>query len=377
MLHAETAGGATLLVGLLTALTWANVDPNAYRRLLNWSLPALLHHWEIGTTYTFVVNGLMTLFFFAIGIELSHEIRIGQLRDTRKAIAPIVSALGGMLGTALVISVFGWLFHNAPARSSWGVPMATDVAFALGVLALAGPRIPRELRVFLLTLAVADDIFSVIALALTGPHAPDVAWTLIAVAAGLAVAKFARLIPMALWVVALILEWLLFTKAGIEPSLAGVVIGLAVPFHGERSVGHRLEIPAMLASTWLALPLFAFVATGVTWTAIVWDQTGWRFGLFLLLARGIGKVAGIVGVVSLTRRAGIGPDPSLTKPMFVGLAMLCAVGFTVPLLFAGNVFGVPSSLYLMATLSMLVASLLCAIAGVVILRRSTAQLVAE
>ncbi|CAB4875207.1 unannotated protein [freshwater metagenome] len=377
MLHAETAGGATLLVGLLTALTWANVDPNAYRRLLNWSLPALLHHWEIGTTYTFVVNGLMTLFFFAIGIELSHEIRIGQLRDTRKAIAPIVSALGGMLGTALVISVFGWLFHNAPARSSWGVPMATDVAFALGVLALAGPRIPRELRVFLLTLAVADDIFSVIALALTGPHAPDVAWTLIAVAAGLAVAKFARLIPMALWVVALILEWLLFTKAGIEPSLAGVVIGLAVPFHGERSVGHRLEIPAMLASTWLALPLFAFVATGVTWTAIVWDQTGWRFGLFLLLARGIGKVAGIVGVVSLTRRAGIGPDPSLTKPMFVGLAMLCAVGFTVPLLFAGNVFGVPSSLYLMATLSLLAASLLCAIAGVVILRRSTAQLVAE
>jgi len=365
------------LAGLLAALTWANVDLDSYQRLLGWSLPAFLHHWEIGTTYTLVVNGLMTLFFFAIGIELSHEIRIGQLRDTRKAIAPIVSALGGMLGTALVISVFGWLFHNAPARSSWGVPMATDVAFALGVLALAGPRIPRELRVFLLTLAVADDIFSVIALALTGPHAPDVAWTLIAVAAGLAVAKFARFIPTALWVVALILEWLLFTKAGVEPSLAGVVIGLAVPFHGERSVGHRLEMPVMLASTWLALPLFAFVATGVTWSAIVWDQTGWQFGLFLLLARGIGKVAGIVGVVSLTRRAGIGPDPSLTKPMFVGLAMLCAVGFTVPLLFAGNVFGVPSSLYLMATLSLLAASLLCAIAGVVILRRSTAQLVAE
>ncbi|MEI6736200.1 MAG: Na+/H+ antiporter NhaA, partial [Actinomycetes bacterium] len=226
VLHAETAGGATLLAGLLSALTWANVDPDSYQRLLGWSLPAFLHHWEIGTLYSLVVNGLMTLFFFAIGIELSHEIRIGQLRDTRKAIAPIVSALGGMLGTALVISVFGWLFHNTPARSSWGVPMATDVAFALGVLALAGPRIPRELRVFLLTLAVADDIFSVIALALTGPHAPDVAWTLIAVAAGLAVAKFARFIPTALWVVALILEWLLFTKAGVEPSLAGVVIGL-------------------------------------------------------------------------------------------------------------------------------------------------------
>ena len=361
----------------MTALTWANVDPDSYQRLLSWSLPEFLHHWEIGTTYTLVVNGLMTLFFFAIGIELSHEIRIGQLRDTRKAIAPIVSALGGMLGTALVISVLGWLFHNAPARSSWGVPMATDVAFALGVLALAGPRIPRELRVFLLTLAVADDIFSVIALALTGPHAPDVAWTLIAVVAGLVVAKFARFIPTALWVVALIVEWLLFTKAGVEPSLAGVVIGLAVPFHGERSVGHRLEMPVMLASTWLALPLFAFVATGVTWSAIVWDQSGWQFGLFLLLARGVGKVVGIVGVVSLTRRAGIGPDPSLTKQMFVGLAMLCAVGFTVPLLFAGNVFGVPSSLYLMATLSLLVASLLCALAGVVILRRSTAKLVAE
>lgn len=336
-----------------------------------------MHHWEIGTSYSLVVNGLMTLFFFAIGIELSHEIRIGQLRDTRKAIAPILSALGGMLGTALVISVLGWLFHNSPSRSSWGVPMATDVAFALGVLALAGPRIPRELRVFLLTLAVADDIFSVIALALTGPHAPDAGWTLIAIAMGLTVARLARFIPAALWVFALIVEWLLFTKAGVEPSLAGVVIGLAVPFHGERSVGHRLEMPVMLASTWLALPLFAFVATGVTWSAIVWDTTGWQFGLFLLLARGVGKVVGIVGVVSLTRRAGVGPDPSLTQPMFVGLALLCAVGFTVPLLFAGNVFGVPSSLYLMATLSLLVASLLCAIVGVLVLRRSTARVVAE
>lgn len=336
-----------------------------------------MHHWEIGTAYSLVINGLMTLFFFAIGIELSHEIRIGQLRDTRKAIAPILSALGGMLGTALIISVLGWLFHNAPARSSWGVPMATDVAFALGVLALAGPRIPRELRVFLLTLAVADDIFSVIALALTGPHAPDAGWTLVAIVTGLVVAKFARFIPTALWIVALVIEWLLFTKAGVEPSLAGVVIGLAVPFHGARSVGHRLEMPVMLASTWLALPLFAFVATGVTWSAIVWNTTGWQFGLFLLLARGAGKVVGIVGVVSLTRRVGVGPDPSLTKPMFVGLALLCAVGFTVPLLFAGNVFGVPSSLYLMATLSLLVASLVCAIVGVLILRRSTARVVAE
>ena len=377
MLHAETAGGATLLIGLLTALTWANVDPDSYQRLLNLSLSEFMHHWEIGTTYSLVINGLMTLFFFAIGIELSHEIMIGQLRDTRKAIAPILSALGGMLGTALLISVLGWLFHNAPARSSWGVPMATDVAFALGVLALAGPRIPRELRVFLLTLAVADDIFSVIALALTGPHAPDAGWTLVAIVTGLVVAKFARFIPTALWIVALVIEWLLFTKAGVEPSLAGVVIGLAVPFHGARSVGHRLEMPVMLASTWLALPLFAFVATGVTWSAIVWNTTGWQFGLFLLLARGVGKVVGIVGVVSLTRRAGVGPDALLTTPMFVGLALLCAVGFTVPLLFAGNVFGVPSSLYLMATLSLLVASLLCAIVGVLILRRSTARVVAE
>ena len=336
-----------------------------------------MHHWEIGTTHSLVINGLMTLFFFAIGIELSHEIRVGQLRDTRKAVAPIFSALGGMLGTVLVISVLGWLFHNAPARSSWGVPMATDVAFALGVLALAGPRIPRELRIFLLTLAVADDIFSVIALALTGPHAPNAGWTMTAIVTGLVVAKFARFIPTVLWVVALVIEWLLFTKAGVEPSLAGVVIGLAVPFHGERSVGHRLEMPVMLASTWLALPLFAFVATGVTWSAIEWNTKGWQFGLFLILARGVGKVVGIVGVVILTRRAGVGPDPLLTNSMFVGLALLCAVGFTVPLLFASNVLGVPSSLYLMATLSLLVASLICAIVGVLILRRSTARVVAE
>ena len=337
----------------------------------------MLQNWEIGTGYTFIVNGLMTLFFFAIGIELSRELRIGQLRDTRKAIAPILSALGGMIGTALVISLLGWLFHNGPARSSWGVPMATDVAFALGVLALAGPHIPRELRIFLLTLAVADDIFSVIALALTGPHDPHAGWTLAAVAVALVIIKFARLMPTFLWVVVLIGEWLLFTKAGVEPSLAGVVIGLAVPFRTPESVGHRLEIPVMLASTWFALPLFAFVATGVTWSEITWDTTGWQFGLFLFLARGAGKVIGIVGVVTLTRRAGIGLDTSLTRAMFTGMALLCAVGFTVPLLFAGNVLGAGSSHYHMATLSLMVASLVCAIAGVAILRRSTARVVAE
>ena len=372
ILRAETAGGATLIFGLTVALIWANVAHHSYLHLLHHPLPALFHHWAIGTPQEVVVNGLMTIFFFAIGLELSREFRVGQLQDTRAAIAPVLSALGGMAATALLLSVLGWLFQNGTARSAWGVPMATDVAFALGVLALAGPRIPRELRIFLLTLAVADDIFSVVALAMTGPHAPHATWVLAALGLAILAAIMAKRLVSVAWIALLIVEWILFTKAGVEPSLAGVLVGLAVPFSAQHSTGHVLEGPVMMASTWIALPLFAFVATGVAWSEIAWDRQSTLFGLFLFVARIAGKVIGIVGVVALTRRAGVGPEASLTTSMFVGLALLCAVGFTVPLLFASNVLGPNSTLYLMATLSLLVASLVSAVAGVCLLRSRSA-----
>jgi len=378
VLHAEVVGGATLTLGLSVALLWSGLAPASYRTTVfhHFSSHAL-QSWGLGSLHELVINGLMTLFFFAVGLELSREIRVGQLRDIRRAVLPVWAALGGMVATAMLMHIVGWLAHSPAMRSAWGVPMATDIAFALGVLALAGPRIPKQLRLFLLTLAVADDIFSVIALALTGPHAPSAAWLGGALALGAGVWSVSRRIPPLLWWLALVGMWALFTKAGVEPSLAGVALGVLAPFQGDRSAGHRLEPVVMVTSNWAVLPLFAIIAVGIDWTAFTWSEGAVHYGIALATARVVGKVVGITGIIALARRAGLESQSTLSLSMYAAMSLLCAVGFTVPLLFAGNVFSSGGPLYSMTTLALLVASALSGLLGVWWLRHLSTRHVAE
>src|SRR6185437_12575348 len=228
-----------LTVMVVVALVWANLG-SSYGRF--WATPAhlgVLPADQFATVRDWVDNGLMTVFFLAVGLEVGRERAVGSLREARNAIIPVVAALGGMAGAALAYLAAAAAAGGAgaggggAALKGWGVPMATDVAFTLGALALLGRRVPPTLRVFVLALAVADDVASVVVLAVVwAAHGHVRLWGLVAAAAWFAVVVVAsRRIRRTWWpyLVAVVVGWALLAWGGVEPTLAGAFVGMVVP----------------------------------------------------------------------------------------------------------------------------------------------------
>ena len=365
--------GAPLFIGtgVVVALLWSGIGPSSYQRLTSetWlQHPGALS--SLNSSHQVIVNGLLTLFFLAIGLELSRELRIGTLTSPTRAVPAVVAALGGMACTALLAVLSGALTGSSALRRGWGVPMATDIAFTLGVLALGGRRLPHQLRLFLLTLAVADDAFAVVVLAFTGTtdmHVGGVVALVVTVLGARALARHTQhpLVGLALFVTI----WLCFVWANIEPPLAGVVGGLAVSL-GE-STSLRFEQFCSRWSTGVVLPLFALVSCGVRWHALTTASGVATIVLSMIAIRIFGKVLGITGGVGLARLFGFRLDQSITWPLLVGGATLCAIGFTVPLLFAQRLFGTQSVTYSAITVGLLSSSVVAAVVGVGLLRAGT------
>jgi Na+/H+ antiporter NhaA len=300
------------------------------------------------TVQGWVNGGIMTVFFLVVGLEIARERRVGALADRRTAVVPVVGALGGMAGAALVYVAVN---HHPPGSRGWGIPMATDIAFALGALALLGRRVPTGLRLFLLTLAVADDIGSVVALAVFYSAKLDV-WALagaVAVAALMVVAR--RRWTGVAWpyLAGGVVLWALMAGAGVEPALAGVVVGLLIPAAttaardpsrtGPDSAG-RLESILAPVSALVVLPLFALANAGLTVESSMLDHPG-ATGVFvgIVLARLVGKMAGIGLACVISVRLGVGRLPAgVTWGHLAGGAAVAGIGFTVPLLFAEQAF---------------------------------------
>ena len=376
LLREEAAGGIVLTAALALAVIVATTAPGLYAGFVGhplsiWSVPSS----QISDVASLITNGAMIAFFAAVGLEIGRERADGALADRSTAILPVVAALGGMAAAAGVYAVTVLLLGVHGALGGWGIPMATDVAFTLGALTLIGGRASLELRVFLLTLAVADDVASVLVLAATGDHGPAVSRltgaTLVAgVAAVIAVTLLARRrrAPWPVFAGAGLCLWWLLAQLGIEPTLAGVVIGVMVPTgHAVRSPGITLERAAVPLSTFLILPLFALVAGGVNLSAQPWTgQSGLMIAI--LAARSLGKFLGITGGVLLALRFGLGRLPRHTSlRQMVGASLLCGIGFTVPLLFANKAFAHAPHLLDATKVGLLVASLLCAVVGLVIM----------
>src|ERR1035437_17137 len=234
----DYSAAVTLVAGLVIALIWSFSGSGAYQRALNagwFSSSSPLG--QINSLHNLVVAGLMTIFFFAIGLELSREVASGAFAKPSHALPPVFGALGGMAGTAVLSLVVGTLAHSAPLRNGWGVPMATDIAFTLGALALAGRRLPPTLRLFPSMLAVADDVFSVIVLSFTSiervHYLELVAFFVVVVLSRLLSRRFHG---VAWRLGVLVLLWLSLMGAHVDPPLAGVVAGLVVPFRLHESV---------------------------------------------------------------------------------------------------------------------------------------------
>ncbi len=367
----ETAGGVVLVVALVAALVWANLGAHSYSATwlhhvvtTNQPVPPSLH-----TVVDLVDNGLMTVFFLAIGLEIGRELAEGSLKDRRHALLPVVAALGGMAGAALIYLVAAVVLHpHGGIAQGWGIPMATDVAFTLGAIALLGRRVPQSLRIFVLALAVADDVASVIVLAVVAHHHLAVWWLLAAVASLMAVGLLRRSRIRRVWwpyLLATAVVWYLFVRSGIEPTLAGAFVGVLVPGAGTASPGAALERPVHRLSSYAVLPLFVLANAGVTVTGALWHSTSAVSVITAIVAaRTVGKMLGITLAVVLLLRLGVCTLPTHTTwRQMTGVSLLCGMGITVPLLFAHAVFDGAPTLYSGAQLGLLIGTILAALLG--------------
>jgi NhaA family Na+:H+ antiporter len=368
-LRAEAAGGLALLVGSVVALLWVNVlDAGGYASF--WathvklgigdaSIDESLGHW--------VNDGLMTLFFFLISLEIKRELVTGELRHPKRAALPIIAALGGIV---VPIAIFLAVTEGHHA-SGWGIPMATDAAFAIGVLALLGNRISEGVKLFLLTIAVVDDVAAICVIAVAYPDHLSLGWLGLAIAGLAAVAAMRALgvrrvlayVPLGVFV------WVATFESGVHATLAGVALALltpAVPVGGRDVLGeleHRLHPWVNLA----ILPLFALANAGVKLGGgELSDPTGRRIALAVALALVIGKFVGIGGATLAALRLRLGALPAgVDRRELLGAAALGGIGFTVSLFITPLAYDDPL-LVGAAKLGILGGSLVAAAIGVAI-----------
>ena len=338
-LHDEAAGGVALLVATVVALVWANVAPGSYEH--TWHGDLDLRHW--------VNEGLMALFFFVVGLEVRRELLHGELRGRRTATLPIVAALGGMVVPAL-------LYLLVAGGRGWGIPMATDIAFAVGVLALLGRRVPAGLKLFLLALAVVDDIGAVLVIALAYSQDVEPVRVLVAVVLlGIAGAT-PRPVPSVLLAVG---AWAALLDSGVHGTLAGVAAAFVVP------AGQEVEDQLHPWTSFVVVPVFALANAGVPLDlAAAFDSAvGWGVVIGLV----VGKPLGIVAASAVAVRLGLGELPAEVRwPHVVGAGALAGIGFTVSLFVAGLAFA-DAAVAEGATVAVLVASVVAAVVGAAVL----------
>ncbi|MET7804836.1 Na+/H+ antiporter NhaA [Micromonospora chersina] len=380
VLRTETVGGGLLLLGAVIALIWANSPwRSAYADLGDWvPWPGGAElHLDLNLA-TWAADGLLAIFFFVVGLELKREFVAGDLRDPRRAALPVVAAMGGMIVPALVYLAVT-LSAGGTGLRGWAIPTATDIAFALAVLAVVSSHLPQGLRAFLLTLAVVDDLFAIIIIAVfyTADFHP-----VPLLAALLPIAAFALLVQRRrTWWWALIplavTAWALVHASGVHATVAGVLLGFTVPVLATRGRGsglaERLEHRWRPVSAGFAVPVFAFFAAGVTLVDV--DLAGVLTDPVVLgVAAGLvlGKAVGVFGSTFLLARFTRAElDEEITWADLAGLALLAGIGFTVSLLIGELAFGPGSPEDERVKVAVLLGSLLSAgLAATVLIRRN-------
>jgi NhaA family Na+:H+ antiporter len=365
----ESAGGIVLLGATALALLWAN-SPWApgYEGLWTTRVAVELGPLHFDEDLRAVVNdGLMAVFFFVVGLEIKREMVTGELRDPKAVGLPVVAALGGMLVPAAIYASL-----NAGGRGSagWGIPMATDIAFALGIAALLGDRVPGPLRVFLLTLAIADDIGAILVIAVF--YSGGLSWSWLALAGG-GLALTAGLRRLGVWYVAVyalvgVAVWFAMHESGVHATIAGVALGLLTPVHparpGQEPVAERLENALHPWTSFGVVPVFALANAGVPLgAAALGDALTSPVGLGIAGGLVAGKTVGITAGSWAAVRLGLGRLPEgASWRQLVPVAALAGIGFTVSLFIAGLAFD-DAALRETATLAILVASVLAALLG--------------
>ncbi|ACZ22604.1 Na+/H+ antiporter NhaA [Sanguibacter keddieii DSM 10542] len=372
----ETTGGLLLLGAALVAVLFANSPwREGYTRLSESRLgPAALHldltlaHWAS--------DGLLAVFFFVVGLELKRELVTGSLRHPKEAAVPMLAAVGGMLVPAAFYTVLVVLTRDTSALSGWAIPTATDIAFALAVLAVFGRGLPAAVRTFLLTLAVVDDLLAIVVIAIF--YTETVSWGPLGLAVvGLVLFRLLVRARRVLWWVLLplaVVIWALVHASGIHATVAGVMMGFLVPallVHGERdSRTHRFEDVWNPLSSGIALPVFAFFAAGVTVVGIpLADVFVQGATLGVLAGLIVGKCIGVLGTTWLvTRLTPLRLAQGIGIRDLLPVGLLAGIGFTVSLLIVELSFEPGSEHGTGAKIAVLLGSVVSAVVGALALR---------
>ncbi len=370
-LHAQSSAGLVLMAAAVVALGIANspIGPG-YAKMLHTDLgPLSLEHW--------INDGLMALFFLLVGLEIKREVLDGQLSTWPRRILPGIAATGGMIVPALIYLAF----NRGPTAAGWAIPAATDIAFALGVIALLGNRVPASLRIFLAALAIIDDLGAVVVIALfytTGLSLPDLAGAVAALVVLIGLNRFGvrRLEPYML--IGLVL-WVLVLRSGIHATLAGVMLAFTIPMDRTPSRSdcdsisplHKLEHLLHLPVAFLVVPIFglanaAVPVLGLPPGALIAPVTlGVGAGLL------IGKIVGVFGFTTIAVRLGLADMPAHAgRLQMFGVACLCGIGFTMSIFITLLAFPGSPLLQAEAKIGVLVGSLLAGLLGCAILHQA-------
>lgn len=332
----EVLGGVVLLAAAIVALIWANSPwGQSYFDLWGSYLDVSFAGLSINLDLQHWINDLlMAVFFFVVGLEIKRELVSGELKDPRDASIPVVAALGGV---ALPAIIFTLVVRGGEAADGWAIPAATDIAFAVGVLALLGRRISNGVRVFLLTIAIVDDIVAISIIALFYSDGISAGWLAIAGGGLLAVLLFQRVGIWRIWpyIPLAAVVWLATYESGIHATIAGVALGLLVPIRtsGVRNVHRRLEHGLHPVSAFVVVPLFALANAGIDLGGgVLGDAMGSTVTWAVIAGLVVGKTLGISGSTLLALRFGPGSLPSGMRTVQVwGVGALGGIGFTVAL----------------------------------------------
>jgi NhaA family Na+:H+ antiporter len=377
VLRKETVGGALLMLGTVIALVWANSPwSDSYFQLLQTEVGPAALHLNL-TLSTWAADGLLAIFFFVAGLELKREFVAGDLRVFRRAIVPIAAAVGGMIVPALVY----FAIAGGTGPKGWAIPTATDIAFALAVLAVISTHLPSALRTFLLTLAVVDDLLAITVIALFYSKDLHLQWMLLAL---IPLALFALLVQRNIshWYLLLPLAfaaWALVHASGVHATVAGVLLGFTVPVRPHKNapdpegtgLAEHFEHLTRPVSAGFAVPVFAFFSAGVLLGGWAGLQSAFSDPIAIGIVAGlvIGKPIGILIATYLTSKATRQPlQQGLTWPDVTGVAILGGIGFTVSLLIGELAFGGSSEADDHVKVAVLTGSVVAAVLAAILLR---------
>ena len=344
ILRRETVGGVLLLVAAAAALAWANSPwASAYRELSEFVIGPESLHLRLSVA-SWAADGLLAIFFFVVGLELKREFVAGDLRDPARAALPIAAAVGGMVVPAAIFIGINLATGHPETVDGWAVPIATDIAFALAVLAVLSSHLPAALRTFLLTLAVVDDLLAITIIAVfytdhlsVGPLALAlIPGGLFALAVQRGVRRWWVLVPLA------VATWALVHASGVHSTVAGVVLGFTVPVLGRHALAEHFEHRLRPLSAGFAVPVFAFFAAGVTVGGLagLGDALLHPVTLGVLVGLVVGKPVGVMLTTYLLARfTGATLDEDLAWRDVLGVSLLAGIGFTVSLLIGELAFG--------------------------------------